>query len=55
MKRFVEFVPNRDNWGDRICVEDKINECARDNDLTIVMIAPTSNGVYVLFEKDGEL
>ena len=51
MKRFVEFVPNYDVWGDRICIEDKINEIANDNDLTIITIAPTSGGVYVVFER----
>lgn len=51
MKRFVDFVPKFDVWGAKICIEDKINELANDNDLTIITIAPTSDGVYVVFER----
>lgn len=54
MKRFVEFVPKFDGWGYKICIEDKINEIANDNDLTIITIAPTSDGVYVVFERGAE-
>lgn len=53
MKRFVEFVPKFDVWGKSICIEDKINEIANGNDLTIITISPTSDGVYVVFEKGG--
>lgn len=51
MKRFVGFVPKFDVWGDEICIEDQINEIANDNDLTIITIAPTDDGVYVVFER----
>jgi hypothetical protein len=54
MKRFVEFVPKFDVWGDRIRIEDTINKIANDHDLTIITIAPTGDGVYVVFERNGE-
>lgn len=54
MKRFVGFLPYFDTWGDRICIEDKINEIANDNDLTIITIAPTDDGVYVVFERGAD-
>lgn len=54
MKRFVEFVPEFDGWGDKIRIEDKINEIANDNDLTIITIVPTSGGVYVVFERGAD-
>ena len=54
MKRFVEYFPKYDLWGDRIYVENEINRIAESNNLTIVTISATENGVYVLFEKGGE-
>lgn len=54
MKRFVDFVPKFDVWGDRVRIEDAINEIANDHDLTIITIAPTDGGVYVVFERNGE-
>lgn len=54
MKRFVTFVPKFDNWGNRISIVKEINEYANKNDLTIITVAPTSDGVYVVYEEGGE-
>lgn len=54
MKRVVDFVPKFDVWGNKNCIEDIINEIANDNDLTIITIAPTSDGVYVVFERGAD-
>lgn len=51
MKRFVEFVSKFDVRGNKICIEDKINETANDYDLTIITVAPAEGGVYVVFER----
>lgn len=51
MKRFVEFVSKFDVRGNKICIEDKINEIANDYDLTIITVSPAKDGVYVVFER----